>query len=231
MMRIWILLLFVLTLTVGPEGFTEPVLEIPSNSFKLGYTPYNSTVCHHFWFKSTGTDTVDIISVNTGCKCAVMPLDRTQIAPGDSMNVAFFWNTGRRVGPATQHPNVLIKGSDDPSFVILIGTIVNGLDSCRPVSIKPYKFELARIANKSIDSISFKLLNHSGEDVFLKVVSSPIEECVITIPDSLQSGIEATGYIKVKPEFADLEFKRSITIEISNEKATRLTIPIRRKFY
>ncbi|MEA3297114.1 MAG: DUF1573 domain-containing protein [candidate division Zixibacteria bacterium] len=224
-------LIVLIVLTTASDGFTQPILEIPSNSFKLGYTPHNSTVWHTFWFKSTGTDTVEITDVNTGCKCAVMPLERTLIGPGDSMKVSFFWNTGRRVGAATQHPNVRIKGSEDPLFVILIGQMVNGLDSCRPVSIKPYKFELGRIAKKSIDSISFKLFNHSGEDVSLKVVSTPFEECEIYMPDSLLSGSEAIGYVKVRPEFADLEFKRSITVEISDKRATRLTIPIRRKFY
>jgi hypothetical protein len=47
----------------------------------------------------------------------------------------------------------------------------------------------------------------------------------------VKAGNEAVGYIKLDPRYADSEFERSITFEISNPERSRMTVPIRRKFY
>jgi len=212
-------------------SYSQPRLEIPVNNFNFGYVPQNSTVVRKFWFKSTGTDTLQIKDIKTGCACAVMPLEKNWIAPGDSMRVSIFWAIKRNMGAIARSPRIFTNASPDPLRLHLQGTALLFPDSARPVSVKPYKFELAKSSHTEIDSLSFTLVNRSDHDLSVSLVSSPPDECELFVPDSVGALSSSTGYIKVKPEFADSEFKTSITLLLSDRKSTRLTIPIRRKFY
>ena len=162
-----------------------------------------------------------------------MPLERDWIAPGDSMLVGFYWDLGKRFGPTSQEPRVFTNANTDtdPLYLSLKGMSVMAPDSSRPVSIKPYRMELARTPAKNIDSVGFTLTNRSTSDMALTVVSYPVPECEVSLPDSLLAGGSATGFVKLKPDYADSEFKRSVTVELSDAKKSRFTIPIRRKFY
>jgi hypothetical protein len=209
----------------------DPGFEIPSRKFDFGVMPRGSTVAHYFWFKATGTDTVHIRAIKTGCACATMPLERDWLAPADSMLVGIYWDVGKRFGPCSQSPRVFTNAGPDPIYMILKGVSSTAPDSVRPVSIKPYRVELARTPSRNIDSVGFKLTNHSDDDVALKVVSYPVLECDVGLPDTLAAGASVDCFVKLKADYADSEFKRSITVELSDKKKTRFTIPIRRKFY
>jgi len=212
-------------------SYSQPRLEVPVNNFNFGYIPQNSTVVRPFWFKSTGTDTLQIKDIKTGCACAVMPLEKNWIAPGDSMRVSIFWIIKRNIGVIARSPRIYTNASPDPLRLHLQGTALLFPDSARPISVKPYKFELAKTSHAEIDSLSFILVNHSDYDLSISLVSIPPDECELFVPDSVSALSSSTGYIKVRPEFADSEFKTSITLLLSDRKLTRLTIPIRRKFY
>ena len=65
----------------------------------------------------------------------------------------------------------------------------------------------------------------------LTPVSYPVAECEVVLPDSVKSNSSVLGYIKLRPEYADQEFIRSVTLEITGPPnyERRVTIPIRRK--
>jgi hypothetical protein len=105
------------------------------------------------------------------------------------------------------------------------------MEAARPISVKPYKLEVARTSSLSLDSMSFTLTNHSQQDLFIKVVSFEIEQCELMLPEEIKAGADATGWVKVKPQFMDMEFTTSVTMQFSDKDETRITLPIRRKFY
>jgi len=199
--------------------------------FDFGSIPDQSTVKHSFWFKSVGTDTVRISKIATTCQCTTMPLTRDWVAPGDSMLVSVFWELGRRIGKVGQYPSALLVDDPKPHYMSLIGQVVKNPNQGRPVSISPYKGELARTATRSIDSVGFILTNHGDEDLTVNVVSPPPDECFVSFPGLIPAGGQAAGHIKLKPEFSDGEFMSSVTLEFEGEIKSRLTIPIRRKAY
>lgn len=61
----------VLSLTVGlalaaAQGSAAPRLTIPETEFNFGFVPQNSSISHIFWLKSTGDDSLKIVSVKPG---------------------------------------------------------------------------------------------------------------------------------------------------------------------
>lgn len=215
----------------GSSAYAQPILRVLDSRWDFGMTPQHSTVLHFFWFNSMGTDTVRIQEIKTGCTCALMPLERDWIAPGDSLKVGIIWETKREIGAWSRYPRVFSNASDDPLRLTVEGSVVKSMEPARPISIKPYKLEIARTSGLSLDSMSFTLTNHSGQDLSVKVVSFDLERCQLMLPEVVMAGAEATGWVRVKPEFADLEFTTSVTMQFSNRDETRITLPIRRKFY
>lgn len=210
----------------------EQELTIPSDDFDFGLVPQHSTVKHHFWFKSTGSDTLKLGKITTGCTCALMPLERTTLAPGDSMLVGLTWDVGHSVGKTSRYPRAAYDGPDSPAYMIVRCLVVQYPDSIRPLTVKPYRLSLSRTAAVDIDSLSFTLTNSDTKnDLVLTELSVPVEECLYNLPDTIPAGGKATGWIKVRPEYADNEFYSSITVQLNDDGRTRMTIPIQRRFF
>ncbi len=209
----------------------EASLRFSMDRFDLGSIPPNSVVSHFFWFRSAGTDTLVIEEIKTGCGCTLIPLERNWIAPGDSMKIDICWDVKGKIGANGSYPYIFTNAPDGPGRVYLTGTIVKYPDSLRPVSLKPYILDLSRIRETSIDSLTFAIRNHGDQDITLTRLSFDIIECEVTLPEMVPAGSVAFGRIKVKEEFLDKEFKRSFTIQLNDQRNSRITIPVRRKIY
>jgi len=231
-MRRTILLTLVLAAVLGGNALSQPSLEIPDNEFEFGLVPQKSTATHYFWFKSVGTDTLKIHKIKTGCSCATMPLAQDWIAPGDSLLVGMFWDTQRRFGKMGRYPKVFTNAGPDPYQIRLTGEGQHTLDGeSRPIAVRPFKWELSRVHEKSIDSVAFVLHNNRESDLALEILSFPVDECEIFLPDTLKALSDNHGYVKVLSEFSDSEFVRSVTFRLNDKDKTIYTIPIRRKVY
>jgi hypothetical protein len=221
-----------LLLGLGLAAAAEEQLTIPADEFDFGLVPQHSTVKHHFWFKSTGSDTLHIGKITTGCTCALMPIETDVLAPGDSMLVGITWDVGRSIGKTARYPRVAYESPDSPAYMIVRCLVVQHPDSIRPVRVKPYRLSLSKTAAVDIDSLSFVLTNsNKEEDLALAELNHPVEECEYALPDTIPAGGQATGWIKIRPEYADKEFHSSITLLLNDERRTRITIPIQRRFF
>ncbi len=230
MRSVW-LALFLIEFSV--QGISaEPRLVIAGNRFDFGATPQHSTVTQYFWFHSVGTDTVKITKVETGCDCTTMPLEKTDLAPGDSMKVGVNWDTQASVGSSGKYPRIHVAGQHDPERLFLTASVTLFPDSSRPISVKPYRAELSKMSNRSVDSMRVMLTNHGELPVALRVTSLPMMEYRVTVPDSLQAKETLAMVIAVAPEYKDKEFSRSITLSYDGGAVGavgNITVPVRRK--
>lgn len=226
-----IILIYISILIVSTSLMAQPKLEIVQDKFDFGMIPNHSTVAQNFWFKSIGDDTLKITEIKTGCTCAIMPLKQDFILPGDSMEVRFLWDVGNRVFKIGRYPYIFTNAKEEPYRMSLTGEVHPSFDSLKPVSLSPYKCELSKIYDKSINQIEFTFTNNTDKDINFRIISSPVEECTIEIPELISANGKAVGTIKVNEEFLDKEFKGSVTIQLDDFKKTRISIPFRRKFY
>ncbi len=224
------ILIVVLVMTANLSAGS--MLEIPDNKFNFGYTAQNSTLVHSFWFHSTGDDTLRINEIKTGCSCALMPLEKEWIAPGDSMNVKVIWKIKRRLGPSGKYPYIYTNAQEDPFRIGLDTRVFNKFDNVSDLYvIKPYKAELAKVANKDIDTVEIEFISKYDFDLQIVLIDSNIDECELHIPEILVANDTVFGKVIIKNEYKDKEFVGSFTVEFSDEKRTRVTIPVRRKIY
>lgn len=218
--------------------WAEPKFEIPNRIFDFGTVAQNSHVVHHFWFKSIGDDTLKIERIVTGCQCTLADYDRDVLPPGDSMLVGLSWDLGRRIGFVSQYPRVYYNGPDSPLHMTVKALAVPAVDTARPVSAKPYKAELSVADPIVVDSVMIKLHNHQDHTLEVSKLSRDVEQCTVELPDSIAANSDAWVKIKIKPEHADEDFVGSVTVSMIKagarsklEKASIMTIPIRRKHY
>ena len=212
-------------------SFAQPELEIVGNSFDFGVTPQNSDVSQHFWFKSVGDDTLKITEIKTGCKCVLMPLERTSLAPGDSMYVGLEWKISRHLYKAGKYPYIYTNASPDPYRIYLTAEVYQSLDSTIPLSMSPYKFELSKFKGTDKSKIKFTVTNRTESDLTLQIVSSQVDECEISFPKVIKAKSSENGYVKVKDEYLDKEFNGSITFMANDKDQTKYTLPYRRKIF
>lgn len=225
----WLALLLIFSV----QGISaEPRLVIAGNRFDFGTTPQHATLTQYFWFHSVGTDTVKITEVETGCDCTTMPLERTILAPGDSMKVGVNWDTQASVGSSGKYPRIHIAGQHDPERLFMTASVTLFPDSARPISIKPFRAELSKMSSRSVDSMRIMLTNHSELPVALKVTSAPMAEYRLTVPDSLRAKETVAMVLAVAPEYQDKEFSRSVTLKYDGGAVGvtgNITVPVRRK--
>ena len=226
-------LLSCLILCFAAPLLAQPKLQIVGGDFDFGTAPQSATVVNYFWFKSTGKDTLKILQLKTGCDCATIPLPKSLLAPGDSVQVGFFWDTQLKIGNSGRYPYIYVDGVSDPYRMAFKMGVTARSDSAVPLSLKPFKIELSKMAGVSVDSVAFVLTNRRDDKLALKVVSTVPPEFSYIIPDSLAPKGTGVGYVKVAPAMADKEFKSSITIEwtAGPNDSGRITLPIRRKMF
>lgn len=208
-----------------------PVLQAIPLDFDFGLSVNNSVLVHKFWLKSTGTDTVKIKNVEMACSCTTMPISQKVIAPGDSLEVEIRWDTQRSHGQVKRFSHIYYEGVGKPLSLGLFTDVETAPDSNLSVTVWPFRFELGKLAAKSVDSIDFRIKNTTDKDISAAIVSHSLEECEINVPDILPAKGEAHGFVKIKPEYADKEFENSITLKFSHDEKYRITVPIRRKIY
>jgi len=218
-------------LFIGSSVMAQPELEISQSEFSFGMIPQNSTVSHKFWFKSIGDDTLKISEIKTGCSCAIMPLDQDYILPGDSMEVTFLWDVGKRVFRIGRYPYIFTNASEEPYRMSLTGEVHQNFDKLKPVSVSPFRCEMSKLRQTSIDEMEFTLINQTEQEYHITLLTSSVDECIIELPQVIPASGTAVGKMKIKKEFLDNEFKGSITIMIDDKNNTRISIPYRRKIY
>lgn len=101
-------------------------------------------------------------------------------------------------------------------------------DSTYPIIVKPYKLDISQFGEKTRDQMKFTIINVSDSSYDLSLAAAPSQLLTVTLPKSVPAGKSAEGSIKLHPDALKKEFEKSITIQLSDGKATRFTIPVKR---
>lgn len=218
-------------LIMEASALTEPILKIRRDRFEMGIIPPHSTVTHSYWFVSLGTDTVTVDSIVTVCGCMEGRGGAISIPPHDSVKINFCWKVPDAIGARGGYPYVFTNTSERARRVYMTGTITRFPESMKPIAFAPYILDVSRFGEKSIDSLVFDVRNTSDEDLTMTKLSFDVEECEIILPEVVPAKSSAKGLIRVKPEYLDKEFRKSFTLMVSDERKTRLTVPVRRRIY
>lgn len=128
----------------------------------------------------------------------------------------------------TKRPTIKTNEGPPDKSVQIICNIATRPDSTYPILIKPYKLDLTQFGEKVRSETKFTIENISDQDLDLTTVSSPSEFISLTLPKVVKAGKTAEGVAKLTKAGVDAEFDKAITLQLSDEKSTRFTIPVKR---
>ncbi len=128
----------------------------------------------------------------------------------------------------TKRPTIKTNEGPPDKSVQISCSIATRPDSTYPILIKPYKLDLTQFGEKVRSETKFTIENISDQDLDLTTVSSPSEFISLTLPKVVKAGKTAEGVAKLTKAGVDAEFEKAITLQLSDEKSSRFTIPVKR---
>ncbi len=106
--------------------------------------------------------------------------------------------------------------------------IITNPDSTFPIIIKPYKFNISQFGEKERKKMGFKISNISDEDIDINLIDMPQNMFKLKLPKKVKAGKSEEGSIEILDDYIPQEFKKSITIELTDKATSRFTIPVER---
>ena len=206
-------------------------MELSDDIFDFGYLPLGSKVSHTFWLKNIGLDTLEIVNVKPGCGCTKMPLKKRLLGVGDSTEIEIIFSAGnRRAGGFAKSPRLY---TSDPNVTeTTIRLKGNICDPQAPEDGQLLEFEpygLYALIPKHQNEYSISVKNISDQDLEMKLVSDHPDCMQVKLPNGkLKAGKSKDIKVKlVDPEkYATSGFETSFTIQLSDSKNTRYSIPV-----
>jgi hypothetical protein len=218
----------VLAAFVAAAAMAAPKLTLPEESFDFGFVPQHAKVSHVFWLKSTGDDSLKILKVIPGCGCTKAPLDKQEMAAGDSTQLEVIFSTGNYTRKVTKRPKIQTNEGPPDRFVSILCNVETHPDSSYPLVIDPYKLDMTQLGDKVRDEMSFTIKNVTDQKLALSVVSLPANFFRLEIPASVAPGATVEGKLKLDKSAIDQDFEKSFTLELSDAGHTRFTVPVKR---
>ncbi|MEZ5359185.1 MAG: DUF1573 domain-containing protein [Candidatus Zixiibacteriota bacterium] len=210
-------------------GWATSAVEIPNDSFDFGFVPNNSKTSHTFWLKSVGKDTLKVLKVIPGCGCTQAPLDKKEIAPGDSAALEIIFSSGQRNGKTLKHPAVLTDDGTGRRMLTFNAEVTHEPLTIKPAVFQPYRLFVSRAGGVDITEADFTIENVSDKAISVKVVSSPNGYFKIDLPDKIDPGQKADCKLTIDKSFLENAFEKSVTFEFDDENHTRFSLPIIRR--
>ena len=208
--------------------WSSPRLTLPETVFNFGYCPQNSDISHKFWLISTGDLPLKITNVIPGCSCTRAPLEKDQLAAGDSTVLEIIYSTRTSLDRVTKSPTIQTNEGPPDKRLQIIATVISNPDSTFPLVIQPYKLDLSQKTNNVIDRMECGIRNVSDKDLKVEMVSGADEYFSVELPKLIKPGELAKAKVILNKAVLGRSFDKSMTLQASDEAGTRFTIPVKR---
>lgn len=201
-------------------------VRIEGGEFSFGLLPPNGTVVHRVWIHPGDQDTVRLVDVKTGCGCLTTPWTETQIHPGDSLMILFYWQVRGLVGQRSVSAYLYLQPEVFPIEVRLQGKVVTAADTGASVVWMPSIVTLKENPDRKMDA-SFQITNRTSEELAVKLVETE-PEIQVTPPLSVNAGQTAIGQVSYAGDGQAAPFETSFTVDLTGNQGAvfRVTIPI-----
>jgi Protein of unknown function (DUF1573) len=203
------------------------VVTLENTEFNFGQMWSNSFASHTFWIYASGSDTIVIDTVISGCGCTTIPLSKTVLAPGDSVAFEVLFDSKDLIGSVAKKPGFRLK-SDSAlySFKFYASALTKEVQFF-PLAIMPRVLAPREEAARSGREFPFQIHNGSDEDISISIVDFPAELFRFELPDSIPAEGTITGHFSLLPGYPDnKDIHKSVTFEVNQSELYRLTAPI-----
>ncbi|MBU0984925.1 MAG: DUF1573 domain-containing protein, partial [candidate division Zixibacteria bacterium] len=183
---------------------------------------------HVFRLTSAGDDSLLITKVIPGCGCTQAPLEKAELAPGETTNLEIIFSTKRYSNRVTKSPRIETNEGSPHKNVHITSNVVTRPDSTYPVIVKPYKLDVSQFGEAVRDEMTFTLINVAETPLAVKLISHADTFFDIELPSEIPAGGSVSGTLKVLPDALGDSFEKSFTFELNDEQNSRFTVPVKR---
>ena len=215
-------------MALSGSALGAPKRALSETSFDFGYVPQNAQITHSFWIHSAGEDDLKILKVIPGCGCTRAPLEKDQIAAGDSARLEIIFSTRTYRGQVAKTPR-FETNEGGPAQILEIKTFVQARpDSAYPLTVKPYKLDMSQFGTTERGEVTFSLINRSDTELHPTLVDYDVEMFEITLPKTIEPGKPAEAKLVLKEGASAGEFEKSFTFQVDDAEGSRFTVPVKR---
>lgn len=155
-------------------------------------------------------------------------MDKTAIAVGDSTKLEIIFSTKKYRNKISKSPKIQTNEGGTDKMVRISTTVIERPDSTYPVINTPYKLDMSQFTGKQVTQKKLKIANVSDEDLQITLVAFAEAYFDVNLPKSVSAGETVEGEVVLKDDAIEKSFEKSFTFELSDEKHTRFTIPVKR---
>jgi hypothetical protein len=211
--------------------YAGPQAAVSEAAFDFGKVGQECTLTHTFWIRSTGTETLRVISIWPGCGCTQIPMTDSTAAPGDSIPISIIYRIGREMGEAIKHPEITTNASSVKiKFDLLVNVIPIDGQMAGPLFVSPNPLDVSQFGEKTRRRASFQIENRSTQDLSLVMVDSSMKSFELKLPDRVAAGQTVTGMIRVRENRVAADFDESFTFKATGMEKATYTLPVRRLY-
>ncbi len=218
----------VLSLTlIAPVAYSAPAAVVDETAFDFGYVPQQAKISHVFKIRSVGDDTLKIMQVVPGCGCTKAPLEKSDLAPGESTNLEVVFSTGAYQGRVSKHPKFVTNETSPEHKLEFLSTVLVRPDSSYPLVIQPRILDFSGGGADAPGTLTVRLTNVSESAVSPSLIETPAGLFEIVLPGSIPAGGSAEATIRLSDD-ARASFEKSFTFQLNDAQASRYTVPVKR---
>lgn len=208
-------------------AFGAPAAVVDETAFDFGYVPQQAKISHIFTIRSTGDDTLKITQVIPGCGCTKTPLQKSEIAPGDSTTLEVVFSTGAYTGRVVKHPKFLTNEGSSDHRLQFLSHVVTRPDSTYPLIVQPAILDFSSAGGTPPTDLKVRVINVSDTELGLSLIETPEGSFTVALPDKIPAGGSAEAIVRLA-DSAPPSFEKSFTFQLNDAQTSRFTVPVKR---
>lgn len=217
-------LCLIVAVLLSASVMAQPKMRISEMSYDFGTIPQQARVAHTFWIKSVGSDTLKIIKVVPGCGCTKMPLEKTELAPGDSTKLEIVFSSRSYSRTIRKSPYIVTNEGPQKQRISFSANVFAKAEDLTPLVIEPSILKLSKLDGK--DKVEFKIINKTDAEQTFENISFPKDLFEIKMPDKVAANGSATAQLVVKNGADVTKLVKSLTFDLTDANHSRYTLPI-----
>ncbi len=129
-------------------------------------------------------------------------------------------------GPLWRLPEITTNGVPEKKQVKISAYVYKADTRLKfPIVMDHPRIDLPQYGEEIIDTARFEIKNVSGRDLHITLIESP-PEISVEMPKFIKAGGTASGMVRLEDSTRNINFWKSITFEVDDEKHSRFTIPV-----
>lgn len=201
-------------------------IEFDHTTFNFGALNKGASVAHSYWFTNNGSDTLIITKIKPTCGCTSTKKGGITAAPGESASIDIIFNTGKFNGRVTKAIKLETNDKLNPYMDIRFKSTIN--DPQLKFNFIPFEADYKTVPAGKAETFKITITNTDSTKSNLEIVDLPLESFIKAklSKSSLKPEESVTLTFTLQKDIEPGEYLSSITLEDTNKKHSRFSIPI-----